>query len=71
PCVIRNAASASVAIISADMALAGIISIIPIDEVIFAMGEVGDALPSSLKETAEGGLANTPTARRIEKELFS
>jgi len=70
PCVIRNAAAASIAIISADMALSGIKSIIPVDEVIIAMGDVGKALPESLKETAEGGLAATPTARRIERELF-
>jgi len=70
PCVIRNAAAASIAIISADMALAGIKSIIPVDEVIVAMGEVGKALPASLRETAEGGLADTPTARKIENELF-
>ncbi|MCL2573881.1 MAG: L-serine ammonia-lyase, iron-sulfur-dependent, subunit alpha [Defluviitaleaceae bacterium] len=70
PCVTRNAASSAIAIISADMALAGIKSVIPVDEVIVAMGEVGKALPSSLRETAEGGLADTPTARRIEGELF-
>ena len=70
PCVTRNAASTSVAIISADMALAGIKSIIPVDEVIVAMGEVGKALPESLRETALGGLAATPTARKLEKEIF-
>ena len=71
PCVIRNAAAASVAIISADMALAGIKSVIPVDEVIFAMGEVGKTLPESLRETAKGGLAATPTAKKIENELFN
>lgn len=70
PCVTRNAASSAIAIISADMALAGITSIIPIDEVVIAMGEVGKMLPEALRETALGGIANTPTARRIEKELF-
>lgn len=70
PCVIRNTAAASVAIVCADMALAGIKSIIPADEVIVAMGEVGKALPHSLRETAEGGIAATPTARKIESKLF-
>ena len=71
PCVIRNAAAASIAIISADMALAGIKSIIPVDEVIIAMDEVGRALPATLRETAKGGLATTPTAKRIERGLFN
>ena len=70
PCVTRNAAATSVAIISADMALAGIKSIIPVDEVIVAMGEVGKMLPEALRETALGGLADTPTARKLEKEIF-
>lgn len=71
PCVKRNAMGASNALMCADMALAGIESKIPIDEVILAMKEVGDLLPSSLKETARGGLANTPTARDIEKRVLS
>jgi len=70
PCVKRNALGASQAYISADMALAGIRSVIPPDEVVEAMYRVGLQMPSSFKETAEGGLADTPTARRIEKELF-
>jgi len=60
---------AAVALLSADMALAGIESRIPLDEVIEAMREIGDALPSSLKETSMGGLANTPTARQIDQQL--
>ncbi|MCL2169550.1 MAG: L-serine ammonia-lyase, iron-sulfur-dependent, subunit alpha [Defluviitaleaceae bacterium] len=70
PCVTRNAASSAIAIICADMALAGIASVIPVDEVVVAMGEVGKMLPEALRETALGGIADTPTARRIEKELF-
>jgi len=70
PCVTRNAASSAVAIICADMALAGITSVIPADEVVIAMGEVGKMLPEALRETALGGIADTPTARKIEKELF-
>lgn len=70
PCVKRNALGASQAFVSADMALAGITSVIPPDEVISAMDKVGKQLPGIFKETAEGGLADTPTARRFEKELF-
>ena len=57
PCVKRNAAGAVIAMSSADMALAGIRSAVPPDEVILAMKEVGDALPTSLRETGEGGCA--------------
>ena len=70
PCIKRNAAGASNALIAADMALAGIISEIPADEVIAAMYEIGVTMPTALKETAEGGLANTPTGRAIEKRIF-
>jgi len=70
PCVKRNAMAAINALTAAEMALAGVESVIPVDEVISAMKEVGEALPASLKETAQGGLANTPTARKLEKELL-
>jgi len=70
PCIKRNAAGASNALIAADMVLAGLVSEIPADEVISAMYEVGSAMPSAFKETAEGGLANTPTGRAIEKRIF-
>ncbi|MEW9050683.1 MAG: L-serine ammonia-lyase, iron-sulfur-dependent, subunit alpha [Neobacillus sp.] len=70
PCVKRNAMGASNAITAADMALAGIQSKIPCDEVIHAMYLIGQSMPSSLKETAEGGLAATPTGRRLEQEIF-
>jgi L-serine dehydratase len=69
PCVKRNAAGASNAIVSADMALAGITSRIPCDEVIGAMYRIGRAMPSSLRETAEGGLAATPTGRRLAEMI--
>lgn len=62
PCVKRNVIGAVNAVTSADMALAGLRSFIPPDEVIDAMREIGDMLPSSLKETSEAGLATTPTA---------
>ena len=70
PCVKRNAMGASFAFIAADMALAGIESKIPVDEVIDAMYQVGSSLPTAFRETAEGGLAATPTGRRLQKEIF-
>lgn len=70
PCVKRNAMGASNAITAADMALAGVTSRIPCDEVISAMYAIGQTMPSALRETAEGGLAATPTGRRLEEEIF-
>lgn len=71
PCVKRNALGSSQAFISADMALAGIESVIPPDEVVVVMYQVGRQMPSIFKETAEGGLAMTPTAQRLQKEIFA
>jgi L-serine dehydratase len=70
PCVKRNAIGAANAYISADMALAGIQSIIPFDEVVEAMYKVGRSIPCALRETAMGGLAATPTGKRIQEEIF-
>ena len=70
PCIKRNVAGIMIAFSSADMALAGIESKIPADEVIDAMKEVGNSLPCALKETAQGGLANTPTAKRLKEQVF-
>jgi L-serine dehydratase len=70
PCEHRNALGAANALISAEMALAGVASIIPFDEVVEAMYRVGRSLPCELRETALGGLAGTPTGQRIKKELF-
>jgi len=67
PCIKRNAAGSANALAAAEMALAGIESIIPADEVIDAMGSIGNLMPRVLKETAEGGLAATPTARKLFK----
>lgn len=69
PCIKRNATSVAVALAAADMALAGIRSVIPADEVIQAMGAIGRELPVSLRETALGGLAVTPTGKRIASEI--
>lgn len=70
PCVKRNAMGASFAFVAVDMALAGIESKIPTDEVIQAMYQVGTAMPSAFRETAEGGLAKTPTGERLMEEIF-
>ena len=70
PCVKRNGFAVIEAMLAADMALSGIKSVIPVDEVIGAMDKIGRALPKSLRETSQGGLAVTPTARRIERELY-
>ncbi|MBR6185004.1 MAG: L-serine ammonia-lyase, iron-sulfur-dependent, subunit alpha, partial [Clostridia bacterium] len=70
PCIKRNVSGVMIAFSSADMALAGIEARIPADECLDAMREVGDALPASLKETAEGGLAATPTGRRLRDLVF-
>lgn len=69
PCVKRNVIGAVNAVSAADMALAGIESRIPVDEVIDAMGEVGRRMPVELRETALGGLANTPTGSAIKKTM--
>ncbi|QZY54017.1 L-serine ammonia-lyase, iron-sulfur-dependent, subunit alpha [Crassaminicella profunda] len=71
PCVKRNAIGTANALISADMALAGIKSVIPFDEVVEAMYKVGKSLPETLRETALGGLADTPTGRKLAKEIFN
>ena len=69
PCVKRNVIGAVNAVSAANMAVAGITSRIPVDEVIDAMGEVGDALPVSLRETGLGGLAATPTGRQEAERI--
>ena len=69
PCVKRNVIGAVNAISAADMALAGIESRIPVDEVIDAMGEVGRRMPVEFRETALGGLAATPTGRRVKQQM--
>ena len=70
PCVKRNAGGIVCAIGAADMALAGIRSVIPVDEVVSAMREVGDSIPPALRETAQGGLAATPTGLAIKDRIF-
>jgi len=71
PCAQRNASQAVNALLSADFALAGQRSIIPLDEVIDAMFRTGKMLPMQLRETAMGGIAATQTGRKINDEIFS
>jgi L-serine dehydratase len=70
PCAQRNASQAVNGVISADMALAGMQSVIPADEMIIAMLHVGRAMPTDLRETGKGGTAATPAGRAIYKRLF-
>lgn len=70
PCIKRNASGVAGAFVAAELALAGIESAIPADEVIWAMKKVGDAMSPALKETAEGGLAATPTGKKLHDQVF-
>ncbi|WP_297203874.1 L-serine ammonia-lyase, iron-sulfur-dependent, subunit alpha [uncultured Brachyspira sp.] len=70
PCMSKNVMSSVHAIVSAEMACAGFKSVIPADEVVLAMKEVGDAMDERFRETAQGGLANTPTGRAIAERIF-
>lgn len=70
PCTFRNANGVVNAMISSDMALAGVKSVVPFEEVCVALQEVGERMPPSLRETGVGGLAGTPTGQRIKKEVF-
>ena len=70
PCVKRNAAGAMIAMCSADMALAGIRSAVPPDEVISAMREVGDKMDVSLRETGVGGVAGTPFGQAVAEKMM-
>jgi L-serine dehydratase len=70
PCVVRNASAAAIAFSSAQIAIANVGSVIPVDEVIDAMGEIGASMETRYKETALGGLATTPTARQIAKRVL-
>lgn len=70
PCAQRNASQAVNGLLSADLALGGMRSVIPPDQVVDAMYRVGKMLPLQLKETAMGGIASTPEGKRIMKEVF-
>jgi L-serine dehydratase len=70
PCVVRNASAAAIANSSAQIALANVSSVIPVDEVIEAMGEIGSSMETRYKETALGGLAATKTGQAIAKRVL-
>jgi len=70
PCVVRNASAAAIANSSAQIALASVSSVIPVDEVIEAMGEIGASMETRYKETALGGLAATKTGQAIAKRVL-
>ncbi len=69
PCVKRNVVGAVNAISCADMALAGVTSRIPVDQVIDCMGDVGRRMPVEFRETALGGLAVTPFGQAVKKQM--
>ncbi len=71
PCVFRNATGAAIALAAVEMAIAGITFAIPADEVIDTMGEIGREMDVRYRETAGGGLAATPTGRRLAKERLT
>ncbi len=71
PCIKRNVAAAFNSISSAEMALAGIRTVISFDEVVLAMKRIGEKMSPTLKETAEGGLATTPTAKKLMEKFKS
>ncbi len=71
PCIKRNAGGAAIALAAAEMALAGIVSRVPPDEVIQAMYAIGQAMPLSMKETAQGGLAATGTGKEWKRKLWN
>lgn len=70
PCIIRNGLHAITALAAADMAIAGVKSVIPSDEVVAVMYEVGNQMPMALKETGIGGLAGTPTGKALRDQVF-
>lgn len=70
PCALRNASGVINALTCADMAIAGVESVIPFDEVVEAMYKVGKSLPVEFRETALGGIAATETGKKIQKKIF-
>jgi L-serine dehydratase len=70
PCVVRNASAAAIANSSAQIAIADVNPVIPVDECVDAMGEIGQSMEERYKETALGGLAATPTGKKISKKIL-
>jgi L-serine dehydratase len=67
---VRNASAAAIAFSSAQIAIAGVNPVIPVDQCVMALGEVGQSMETRYKETALGGLANTPRGREIEQRVL-
>ena len=70
PCIKRNASGRSRAFVAAELALAGIRSAIPADEVIWAMKKVGDVMPTALKETARGWPGGNTYRRKLHQQVL-
>ncbi len=70
PCILRNGAGAAQAFVAIDLAMAGVQSLIPPDEVIDAMAQIGRHMDERIKETAQGGLATSPTGKRIAQAIW-
>ncbi|HHZ02489.1 MAG TPA: L-serine ammonia-lyase, iron-sulfur-dependent, subunit alpha [Tissierellia bacterium] len=70
PCAKRNIAGTVSALTTADLVMSGVYSKIPFDEVVWAMYKVGRQMPAELRETSQGGIAITPTALKLKKEIF-
>ncbi|WP_026955825.1 L-serine ammonia-lyase, iron-sulfur-dependent, subunit alpha [Algoriphagus vanfongensis] len=70
PCVVRNASAASIAFSSSQIAIAQVDAVIPVDECVEAMGEIGASMESKYKETAMGGLAATLTGQEVSKRVL-
>lgn len=70
PCIVRNASAAAIAFSSAQIAIAGVDPVIPVDQCVLALAEVGQAMETRYKETALGGLANTAMGRAIERKVL-
>lgn len=70
PCIVRNASSVAIAYSSAQIAIASVGAVIPVDECVQAMGEIGQSMETRFKETALGGLAATLTGKGIAKKVL-
>ena len=70
PCIVRNASAAAIANSSAQIALSDVSAVIPVDECVEAMGEIGQSMENKYKETALGGLAATTTGQQISKKVL-
>ena len=70
PCVKRNGFCTVHAMLAADMTLAGVHSVIPVDDVILALDTIGRSMPRSIRETAEGGLAATPSGKALARRIY-